>query len=152
YVHWTRRVGGLVSAQGGHVSLIVVGDGWYAEFEGGGGFTSGTPSHPKGWVRGANDKHLFPSDFADLGDNPSKEAITKALDRIKIKGSPQDRYQDDPQKGYYWKEVVTNDYMSASDELSALFVSFLKLRQLPYSVTGPNSNTYARALLENSGF
>jgi hypothetical protein len=87
-----------------------------------------------------------------LGDNPSKEEIATALKRIMIKGDPQARYKNDPQTGYYWTKLVTSNYPTADAELEALFVSFLRLKQLPYNALGPNSNTYAHALLTNSGF
>ena len=48
--------------------------------------------------------------------------------------------------------MVTTNSPTAAAELAALFKAFLKTKTAPYSVWGPNSNTYARALLENAGF
>jgi RHS repeat-associated protein len=129
YVHYTTRLGGLISAKGGHVTIFWIDNRQYAEFEGGGGSLSGTGGDDKAYVRGSDLKRLFRSDFAALGDNPTDDAIEKALSRVKITGWPQDRNQDDPKKGYYW-DVVTSNHQSAEEELCALFREFLKLKQL----------------------
>src|SRR5262249_36144951 len=57
----------------------------------------------------------------------------------------------DLREGLWW-DVATSSHGSAAAELKALDEAFLKLSQVPYNPSGPNSNTYARVLLERAGF
>ena len=87
YVHVTKRSGW--AEQGGHITIYWTDEnGNYATFDGGGGFTSGTPSDPQPYVRTGDGKHRHPSDFKDLGENPNPDALEKALGSITIPARP----------------------------------------------------------------
>ena len=96
YIKRTKEAGGVIDVMGGHTIIFVVGNGRYAEFNGGGGSSGTRSSEGKSFVRGAKGERLSPSDFPDLRDNPSNEAIAAALNRIMIKGTPQGLHKDDP--------------------------------------------------------
>jgi RHS repeat-associated protein len=94
---------------GDHITIIVTGTSeGDVTFNGGGGNSSGTGSHPK--------------------------------PHIGIRVPP----------GPYWS--VTSPYDDPDDELWALYIAYSQLEQVPYSATGPNSNTYAHQLLNLAGF
>jgi RHS repeat-associated protein len=95
---------------GTHITIVVKGtSAGSITFNGGGGFSSGSPNNPK----------------PHMGINV-------------------------PQGQEY--PVTTPQGMSPDEELKALMESYMLLHQVPYSATGPNSNTYANQLLKLSGF
>src|SRR3989442_643868 len=58
--------------------------------------------------------------------------------------------RDDHQEGFY-VAVHTKPgtpHKSCEEEMACLEKAFTEIRQVPYSVSGPNSNTYAHALLD----
>jgi hypothetical protein len=48
--------------------------------------------------------------------------------------------------------AVDSPFKSCKDEMACLQNVYNRIRQLPYHATGPNSNTYAAALLRVCGF
>jgi RHS repeat-associated protein len=138
-----------IGPRGGHTVIWWIGKGTFASFEGGGGFTSGTGNIPTPKVSGVSGP-MGRNDIQKLGigDNPTDDKLDEVLPKIQLKGDYKDHKLPEDQ---IW-DVVTGPYKTENEELRALLKAFARLKQLPYSMHGPNSNTYVKQLLQLAGF